>query len=277
MKTIKILVPFFVIALLISFTSCEETQDEIKDTNELTQTADEDALVENVFDNAMAEVDENINEVYNNKKDAAIEGCATRTVTQVNDSTREIVIDFGETNCTGPKGNDRRGRILITVVGRYRKPGFNRTVTFDNFFFNDHQVGGTRTVTLERETETGYLVYTTSLEDGKVTTADGREITREAQHTRTIVAGYDTPLYRWDNEYKIEGSASGVNSKGHEYTSTITEPLDIMAGCHWIRAGVKEMVVDGNTIVIDYGDGTCDAKAIVTINDGEPIEIIMRR
>ena len=54
---------------------------------------------------------------------------------------------------------------------------------------------------------------------------------------------------------------------------TITTPLIKAAGCFFITEGVEEIAPAGkSTRTVDYGDGTCDDIANVTV-DGETTEI----
>ena len=71
----------------------------------------------------------------------------------------------------------------------------------------------------------------------------------------------------------MEGSAQGTNFEGENFSMTITTPLIKSAGCFFITQGVQEISPAGkSTRVIDYGDGTCDDIATVTV-DGESKEI----
>jgi hypothetical protein len=50
------------------------------------------------------------------------------------------------------------------------------------------------------------------------------------------------------------------------FNRTITEPLLIDRSCEYILSGTVELLRNGETTTIDYGDGTCDDIATVTIN-----------
>jgi hypothetical protein len=49
-------------------------------------------------------------------------------------------------------------------------------------------------------------------------------------------------------------------------------PLIFDGSCEFIKSGVVELTKNSSTAIINYGDGTCDSKAIVTI-DGTTEEI----
>ena len=61
--------------------------------------------------------------------------------------------------------------------------------------------------------------------------------------------------------------ANGVNRNGKAYDIKITKPLIKRFGCSYIESGIVELTPEGlSTRTIDYGDGTCDNKAKLTIN-----------
>jgi hypothetical protein len=68
-----------------------------------------------------------------------------------------------------------------------------------------------------------------------------------------------------DNIFSITGSWTTTFATGTR-TSTIMQPLRIRMNCPHIVRGIIEVVRNNNTATIDFGDGTCDNLATVTIN-----------
>jgi hypothetical protein len=75
--------------------------------------------------------------------------------------------------------------------------------------------------------------------------------------------------------FKIEGSARGRVKRGTllvAWESAITEPLIKRYTCHWIVKGQIKTVRISTTAnspwvaVLDFGAGTCDNQAVITIN-----------
>ena len=259
----------FLFALV--FTACDKTTD---NTPDLT-TAEDDALASLMFDDVYNEVEDAMssmeNSIYGGQlKSAAEITCKTITVEQPDDSTfwpRTVTIDYGE-GCTGPDGRTRKGKIVVVVNGRYADEGYSRSVTFDNFYVDNYKIEGTRTVTNEGRNDSGNITFSVVLTDGKVIAPDGTEMTRSYDRVREWVAGSDTPRYRWDDEYLITGEATGVNHKGVAYTRTIIDPLHVSQQCRWILSGSVKLVSESHSdVLLDYGDGTCDRIATVTVND----------
>ncbi len=177
-----------------------------------------------------------------------------------------ITIDYGD-GCTDPRGRFRSGMILISYTDHRYVPGATRVVTFDNFVIDSVMVEGTRTITNVSEDSEGAIVFNVTLEGGRLTFPDGTFATRESNFTRTWLRGSD-PL---EDEGYREGSSSGVNREGENYTVTIIERIIFKRDCSRRKffipvAGVKEVVKGETVAIVDYGDGECDNLYTVTVN-----------
>ena len=114
-----------------------------------------------------------------------------------------------------------------------------------------------------------------TLTGGKLTLPDGRIIERSFEHQREWIAGLLTRNI-WDDECLVTGTASGTGLKGIQYTKTITSALHWKRVCKFFVSGVLKIEREGSeTIELNYGEGECDASAIVTIG-GESKEITLR-
>jgi hypothetical protein len=110
------------------------------------------------------------------------------------------------------------------------------------------------------------LVYTVLITNGKVTTPESKIIYYEENTSREWVAGEPTILDVCDDNYFVTGSQNGMSSDSVEYTLTVQNRLDILVCCNYIRGGLLDVDIEGlATISVNYGDGTCDENAIVTI------------
>ena len=95
---------------------------------------------------------------------------------------------------------------------------------------------------------------------------------------RTWVSGYTTlGMGGWnDDQYTITGTASGTNFEGNSFTVNITSPIHIDYSCRWIAQGIMELTPTGKaTRTLDFGNGTCDNLATVTVN-GQTFTITLR-
>ncbi len=269
----KITLPALSLAMLFSLmtTSCEKSANNSTDVI----TAEDDALSTLMFDDAFGEVDDAMmsmeTRIYGGQLKAATGvTCKTVTVEQPDDSTfwpRTVTIDYGD-GCTGLNGRVRKGKIIVVVNGRYIDEGYSRTTTFEGFSIDDYQMEGTKTVTNEGHNANGNMTFSVHLEGGRLITPDGTEMARNYDRVREWVAGSDTPMLRWDDEYLITGEATGTNRNGVTYTRTIMDPLHVSRQCPWIMSGSVQLVSESHAdILLDYGDGTCDRLATVTVGD----------
>jgi hypothetical protein len=179
---------------------------------------------------------------------------------------KDISIDYGTENLLCEDGRYRRGKINFETTGFYRDAGTVVTITFENYYQNDYKVEGTQIVTNEGRNADDHLYYTVVINDGVVTTPDNKTIEYEENTTREWVAGDLTPFNMCDDNYHIIGSQNGVSSDSISYTLTVENRLDVLVCCRWIRGGILNVDMEGlATISVNYGDGTCDENAIVTI------------
>ncbi|UCG28950.1 MAG: hypothetical protein JSV24_06210 [Bacteroidales bacterium] len=285
MKTKKF---FHILSLILTFSvvfiSCEKEESGEQITEEDIALAEDDALADALFndiwdavENAERIVDDRL---FNARKTSSVivpDSCPTISVDHP-DTTfwpKVITIDYGDTNCEGFYGQTRRGKILITVTGRYRHEGSVKTVTLEGYYINEVHIEGIKTITNNGKNDNGNFIFTVELEGGKVTATNGISIEREFLRIREWIAGVETPN-RWDDVYLITGSANGVNFMGEEYTRTILIPLEWAASCRFIKSGTVESVIsDRSPVILDYGDGECDNEATVT-KDGKTRIILLK-
>ena len=194
------------------------------------------------------------------------EACAPTVTLDTLAGPHTLTIDFGNTDCTASNGRMRRGVLSVTFTGRYRDAGTVITIMPQGYFVNDNHVEGTRTVTNMGMNEDHHPWFTI-VTNATVTAADGTwTATHHAERVRTWMEGYDTPTPE-DDAYQITGNGHGVNRNGVSYTSTITSPLHVSAGCPYITQGTVEVTREGQPVrVLDYGNGDCDNTYTVTVN-----------
>ncbi|MDQ3111477.1 MAG: hypothetical protein M3R17_16440 [Bacteroidota bacterium] len=203
-------------------------------------------------------------------EDGILTSCATITFDSVNSADQDTIhINFGTTNCTGNDGRNRRGEILVYYSGAYRDSASTHTITFNNYFVNDNEVLGTKIVTNLGHNASGNLVYDINI-NGQIHLANNAgTITWTSQRQREWTQGESTMIWS-DDVYSITGSASGTGSDGHTFTASITNPLirNMAIGCrrHFVQ-GTFVLTPDNRPArTVDFGTGTCDDVATVTIN-----------
>lgn len=111
---------------------------------------------------------------------------------------RELTIDFGDENCLCRDSKKRRGKIIVTFTGKYRKPGTVITYGFDNYHVNDNHVDGTKIIRNMGLNENNKLHYNIEVV-GVIYKADnGGTLSWNSSRVREWIHGAFTFPY-WDD------------------------------------------------------------------------------
>ncbi len=265
---------FLISALLISgslfFNSCQK-DDELDTMVEVMEEDDETA---SYFDDLMEEIDDITNVDDTKSGQTAMNGqSGTREIT-TSFSGDTIIHTIVYTDFVHPNAMSERvknGTVIIKILGRPVQSVFWRQVTLVDFMLNEASVEGIKVIEKTADNQ-----FSMTLTDGKIIFADGSEYTRAFNRTRTQTQGTSTPYFIWDDVFEIEGQSNGINRNNQSYTRTITSPLVKPRTCRWFVQGTIEFVTGENTATLDYGNGSCDRLATLTVN-GESREIRLRR
>ena len=284
-----------VIATGLMFTSCEKKDDQgQKPEVDIEAIVQEDAEMEDIIDAVADQVDAytslDIEGSYADISDVNLKS-ATEDV-EYPIVTKEhleegkffpvkITVDYGPENhkiiVHRVKEAWVRGKIIIVKTGRHYRPNTKRTVTFEDYYFNDNHVEGDKVYENLGKNDDGNFVFAWSV-DMKVTTPEGEWGTRIQNKQREKIAGAKTKSI-WDDEFLVTGSTSGANSKGFSYNRTILDdnPLWRKRVCRFPVKGTVSIVNSKRTYILDYGDGECDALATITDEEGNVKEITLGR
>ena len=188
-----------------------------------------------------------------------------------------LVVSYGKdgkTNCTCKDGKTRRGSIEINyqptknIIGSvitYRTDSIQKNKDSDQkvkneYFVNDNQLIGYKKVTLKDA-----RTFEINVKDAKIIKKDGGMISWSSDRVRLWTAGYDTPDIK-DDSYEITGTSYGINSNNIPYSFSTITALEKSTLCQWIKKGKLKITRTGKKdAIIDYGDGACDNKAILTV------------
>ncbi len=274
MKTKNIVLAIAVVAFAGSslFTSCKKKDKEEKDSD--TADAQDNSLASSTV-NDMTNISDEAGRTFNvsSFKTEESNGLLATSCATVSFDTlaaaKTITVNFGATNCLGNDGRNRRGALIINFTGRYRDSATVITVTPQNYFVNDNQIAGSKTITNNGHNAANHLVYSINANITITKANNAGTVTWSAQRQREWIQGEST--YTWsDDIYSITGNASGSRANGNTFTSTITTPLirNMSFGCRrYFTSGVIVHSPSGKaTRTIDYGNGACDNLATVTIN-----------
>jgi hypothetical protein len=272
---------FLAMLIAVFFTSCDKNSSPLEQSS--LELADDDAITETVFEDVFSTADnasiilEDMMKGEDSKSEITLEdSCPDITVTKPTSAPwpRIITVDYGE-GCTGFYDATRAGKIVIEITAPRMETGSKRTVTFNNYYFNGIKVEGTKVIENEGLNNNGNQVVSVSLTGGRLTLPDGKTIERTVDHQREWIAGYQTKNI-WDDECFVSGTASGKTIDGKAYTNTIISALHWKRVCRFIVSGVIKIERgDAEPFEMNYGEGECDAKAVVSRGDDSK-EIMLR-
>ncbi len=215
-----------------------------------------------------------------------LDSCAVVTVSSET-YPKEIVIEFdsacsanseilkpeGRPECgpgNGPEhGHVIQGKIIIDISDSLKLAGSTETITYQDFYIDTLKIDLTASIkNLGKNSDGNWVIE--KVYDQTITRGD-LVCVRKNNETQEWIAGFET-RDRSDDKYYLTGNGSVSINDTATYTKTITAPLLFDASCRFISSGIVELTRNGSTATIDYGDGTCDNKATVTI-DGTTEEI----
>ena len=194
--------------------------------------------------------------------------------TVMTDTTKEKTIDFGD-GCELRNGNVLSGSILLSYARDMSMAQVTISVTLQEFTFNEVAVEGGKSIVRMRSNANGNP-QATATANFDATWPDGETASFSGTRTREWIEGFGSGFWG-DNVFLITGNRTFVNKAGNTFTKEITTPLRRELSCRFIVSGVLEITRFGNTASLDFGDGSCDAKGILTKPDGSSEEIFLRR
>lgn len=271
---------------IISFACKKEKEQTVLEFD--TQTAQDNALAEGTFNDVNNIANQAIKNGsaglstyrFQDPASSYLSTCATVTITPDSSGVGGVAsVDFGSSNCLCLDNHYRRGIINFTYSGPYNDSGTVITTAFDNYFVGKDttymfNVTGTKTVTNLGMNSSGHTHFSIAV-NGHLIDATNRTMDWVSSRDREWISGESTLIWS-DDEYLISGNAQGTNFEGNSYTMNITHPLDIDFSCYWIKEGTFDLTPTGkSTRTLDYGSGTCDNQATITVN-GRSFPITLR-
>lgn len=259
--------------------SCEKDETEIDPEVETTFVLSENqAVSESVSDDATVVFFEasvsnglyRMNQVY---ETTGTLSCATVTVSQTS-FPKTITIDFGTNGCTSADGVPRKGKINIVLSNYLHITGTTAVMTFDNYYAAGFKVEGTITWT-NTSTQNAFS-WTRQVVGGRLSNPnDGYYWLHEGLKTVTQTGGASTPLNLLDDVYSVTGNHTITNPAGKVRSATITEALVKATTCYNISKGKVNIQGVNHFAIVDYGDGTCDRVATISIDGNPPRTILL--
>jgi hypothetical protein len=280
-----------VVVMSLAVTSCKKKD---TSTNEEIGTATDNANAEHTVNDitamsAQASDGSSTMATYRTTptNDQILSGsCASYSVDTIH---HIIVITFNGSLCLD--GRTRSGSLTLdysasTLGARhYRDPGFSCTVTSNNYVVDGNQVNIINK-SISNTTAAGFNPATTDLTWSInahvqiIKAGNGGTIDWSCSRTKTLLNTSDTTVYHgaaraisWGKaRIGLVGSAHGTAANGETFTANTVTQLIRDFNC---RIGGKSPIIEGilqfnigthPTRTIDYGNGSCDLTATVTVN-----------
>ncbi|MFZ1371253.1 MAG: hypothetical protein WAR78_12770 [Ferruginibacter sp.] len=278
MKITKYLIAFAIVSLAIGFNSCKKSEDVQEEFETTFELSGDQAMADNIAEDA--------NDMFlqvaseNNVAGNFVPGsgttndfipCATVTITPASGFPKTIVIDFG-TSCTF-NGNTRSGKINIVISDSVRRPGSTAVMTFENYYINLYKVEGTYTWT--NTSTPGTRSWSRRTENGKITAPNARYWLHSGMRYITQTEGVGT-YNIFDDVFSITGTHTVSNAAAATREITVLDALQKKNACANIDKGILKVQGPNHYATINFGDGTCDNLATISIDGRAPRTIILR-
>jgi len=187
------------------------------------------------------------------------------------------IIDFGEMGCAISSGAIITGKITLSGSIDFTTATMQVDYALEGFYYNNNLVEGASTIAFSQQSTPAqgelHLVADMDL-DLIVTHPNGNVFQRSGQRIRELTQGYATTQNVSDNVYQISGSWITVFANG-TLNTTVDIPLVWFASCPYIGQGQLSMTMNSNAAKVEYGDGTCDYFALLTINSESPETVLL--
>ncbi|SEQ84234.1 hypothetical protein SAMN05421824_2460 [Hyunsoonleella jejuensis] len=255
----KILVPILFILLM----GCQGDQTS-QDTNPVTalEAMTEYVTINKIFqdvgNNSGDAILESENSASTSKSNAIKGDSPLITVDPLDFTTfpKTITIDY-QSGVLCKDGITRKGIVTVVSTDWYGQSGSEHTTTFNNYYHEGYKVEGTHYVKNLGKNENENLEYSVTIENGKITASNGNSIFYSENSTRTWIAGSSTPLNIWDDEYLLDGTQTGVSSKGVTYSLNVLDPLHFVLLPRNIKSGILDVeIASFRDIELNYANRT---------------------
>ena len=267
-----------IVVLSLVFTGCskDEAVDapdaQELDTTEVTQLAEIDEASESLTDIVIDVYESDPSE---STRTASLPGglpdCVTITVV-LEQGYREVTIDFGTEGCE-VRGNTLKGKIIMSYTRDPEAQEVMINYTLEDFYFNNKNILGSKTLLKEKSNEIGNPQFTHTL-DLTVIWPNGVEASREGLKVKEWVEGHGSGIWS-DNVFEITGNWTSTFRNGNTHTYEVIMPLRREVICTYFVSGSIDVQRTNFGGVFDFGSGDCDNQATFTFNDGTVREITL--
>jgi len=238
----------------LTFNACKKDKPDTE-----TQSAVDNSICEDEFTKIMPTVN-----AFGMKEDsikAMPSACPAITISS-GGWPRTLTINYG-TGCPDSiDGKIRKGLIICKFYSNWTTVGSKVTITLQNYYVNNVNYTADSITILRKAANS----FTNVIYNGK-SISSGWVLEWSATRPTTQLECYNTLLTPYDDVFQITGNANGKNRNGLAYSINITSPIIKRSTCPWLESGRLDLTPNGYaTRTVDFGLGTCDNKATLTIN-----------
>ena len=268
MRKFQMMKMFSLVAVVFLAFACSDDENEATaiDTSPTTAQLILAAQVDTTEDASFSVVEnayiENIEVTRSAVLNSFFAECAAITVTPNGDGSGSVLVDFGE-GCTLNNGALVSGQVLLDYEIEQSE---SRTITYvyDNFTYNGNEVSGGGTINRVFENGNGnpqseVTAFITVYFPTQDVTA-----TRDANRTREWIEGLGSGTWT-DNVFSVTGNWNTTFSSGFTRSGEVIEALRREATCPHFVSGTLAISQNNVAGVLNYGEGTCDNIAVITI------------
>jgi hypothetical protein len=149
------------------------------------------------------------------------------------------------------------------------------SLSLENFTFNGVSIEGSASIERMRANDNGNPQSVANASFNGVW-PDESTASFSGTRTREWIEGFGTGFWG-DNVYLITGNGTFTGKMGNVFSKETLTPLRRELSCRFIVSGILQISRNDATASLDFGDGSCDAKGILTYPDGTSEEIFLRR
>jgi hypothetical protein len=211
-----------------------------------------------------------------------------------------VIVNFGSVGCLGQDGRIRTGQLTYnfsasnpTTAVRYRNPGFSMTVSSQNYVVDGNQVNiinKTITNTTPLNIPSGpnpgtNLTWSVNANVSIIKANTNNSISWSCNRTKELLNtsssacynGQSSPINWTQAQIQLNGSSSGVNARGENFTATATNLIKYFTCSPDPNRPHRHPFISGTisyspgirpTRLINFGNvNSCDFNATLTVNN----------
>ncbi|PHN03031.1 hypothetical protein [Flavilitoribacter nigricans] len=182
-------------------------------------------------------------------------------------------LDFGA-GCADGDFPLMAGKITAVFNGLLLSPGTSISLSFTDFVHNGNAVSGAYEIKNEGKDNDGFFTFSSTI-DGQITTAAGKSFAYQASTMTKKTQGGDTNFFTdglsgiLDDVWSTTRDAVLTTSEGVVVNISTPNAIKNPITCVWPVSGFFALDISNPAVTgsIDFGDGGCDDKALLTIGD----------